>query len=83
MSHGPISNVTVTAVKYRVGITGGSWSRLWTVGITWDFRNEHEEARPDRAALLHATRLLGSHTVKTRDARRMFYQVMSPRDPTA
>ena len=35
-----------------------------TVGITRDFRNEHEEddhqVRPERVALMHAMRLLGS-----------------------
>ena len=59
MSHGPISYVTVTVVKYRVGITGGV---LFTVVDSWDyrdFRNEHEEVKPERAALMHATRLLG------------------------
>jgi hypothetical protein len=51
MSHGPISYVTVTVVKYRVGITGGV---LFTVVDSWDyrdFRNEHEEVKPERAAL--------------------------------
>jgi len=62
LSHGPISYVTVTTVKYRVGITvtGGV---LVTVVDSWDyldFRNEHEEVRRERAALMHATRLLGS-----------------------
>ena len=50
-----------TAVKYRVGITGGV---LVTVVDIWDYldftRNEHEEVKPERAALMHATRLLGS-----------------------
>ena len=35
MSHGPISYVTVTVVKYQVGITGGV---LVTVVDSWDYQ---------------------------------------------